>query len=360
MTEPSPPKDHSGYWKTWWRDSARKLRWKSFGSVKKLSRKKAYDAYTRWLAEEFYANLAVSDPSTTMTVRSLVARYQAHADAYYLDRDGKPTGEARNIAYATKHLAAEYPDHAAHTIGLKEMRAVRDKMIAADLCRNVINQRINKTRRMFRWAAGQDLIPDGEWMKLAHLEPLPPGRSKAKESEPVLPVPQAHIDKVLAELPGTHAAMVQVQLLTAMRPGELCAMRGVDIQQSGDIWWYTPVSHKTAWRGKAREIAVGPQARAILADWLCPGYLWKPTRRAAVQQHITSNAYLWAIYRACDRAKVDRWSPNQLRHNALTAIRREAGLEAAQAVGGHAKADTTEIYAERNKELAAEIARRVG
>ena len=49
-----------------------------------------------------------------------------------------------------------------------------------------------------------------------------------------------------------------------------------------------------------------------------------------------------------------------MRHNALTAIRREAGLEAAQAVGGHAKADTTEIYAERNKELAAEIARRVG
>ena len=46
MSGPQPPKAYGNYWKTWWRDSARKLRWKSFGSVKKLSRKKAYEAYT--------------------------------------------------------------------------------------------------------------------------------------------------------------------------------------------------------------------------------------------------------------------------------------------------------------------------
>jgi len=55
-----------------------------------------------------------------------------------------------------------------------------------------------------------------------------------------------------------------------------------------------------------------------------------------------------------------RWSQNQLRHSAGTDVRKRFGLEAAQVVLGHAKANTTEIYAERDLRLAVEIARQVG
>jgi integrase len=55
-----------------------------------------------------------------------------------------------------------------------------------------------------------------------------------------------------------------------------------------------------------------------------------------------------------------RWSPNQLRHSAATEIRRRYGLEAAATVLGHAKADVTQIYAERDYTLAADIARQIG
>ena len=55
-----------------------------------------------------------------------------------------------------------------------------------------------------------------------------------------------------------------------------------------------------------------------------------------------------------------RWSPNQLRHTAATRIRKEHGLEAAQAVLSHANADTTQIYAERDTEKAMEVARAMG
>jgi hypothetical protein len=41
-------------------------------------------------------------------------------------------------------------------------------------------------------------------------------------------------------------------------------------------------------------------------------------------------------------------------------VRRRYGLEAAQAVLGHAKADTTEIYAEKNLALAAKVAIEIG
>jgi integrase len=55
-----------------------------------------------------------------------------------------------------------------------------------------------------------------------------------------------------------------------------------------------------------------------------------------------------------------RWSPNQLRHRYATAVRKAHGLEAAQVLLGHARADVTQIYAERNEELAASVAATIG
>ncbi len=42
------------------------------------------------------------------------------------------------------------------------------------------------------------------------------------------------------------------------------------------------------------------------------------------------------------------WAPNRLRHARATEIRRTYGLEAAQVILGHAKADVTQVYAERD------------
>ena len=55
-----------------------------------------------------------------------------------------------------------------------------------------------------------------------------------------------------------------------------------------------------------------------------------------------------------------RWSPNRLRHSAGTEIRKHYGLEAAQVILGHASADVTQVYAERDLQKAVEIMREVG
>jgi len=55
-----------------------------------------------------------------------------------------------------------------------------------------------------------------------------------------------------------------------------------------------------------------------------------------------------------------RWSPNQLRHAAATEINSKFGLEAAQVTLGHAKADVTQIYAERDLNKAASVMREIG
>ena len=52
--------------------------------------------------------------------------------------------------------------------------------------------------------------------------------------------------------------------------------------------------------------------------------------------------------------------PNQIRHSYATRVRREHGLEAAQVLLGHEKADVTQIYAERDLALALEVAKKIG
>jgi integrase len=58
--------------------------------------------------------------------------------------------------------------------------------------------------------------------------------------------------------------------------------------------------------------------------------------------------------------QIPEWSPNQLRHTTATEIRRAFGLEAAQVALGHAAADVTQIYAEKNLALASEVMRKIG
>jgi integrase len=66
------------------------------------------------------------------------------------------------------------------------------------------------------------------------------------------------------------------------------------------------------------------------------------------------------MVRACRRAWVSKWHPNQLRHMHGTEVRRIFGIEAAQVALGHAQADVTQIYAERDMGLAERVARQIG
>jgi integrase len=60
------------------------------------------------------------------------------------------------------------------------------------------------------------------------------------------------------------------------------------------------------------------------------------------------------------RAGVPHWHPNQLRHTHATEVRRRFGLEAAQVMLGHARADVTQVYAERDLALATKVAAEMG
>src|SRR5262249_55935632 len=54
------------------------------------------------------------------------------------------------------------------------------------------------------------------------------------------------------------------------------------------------------------------------------------------------------------------WNPNQLRHSRAALIREKFGMEAAKVVLGHSDPRVTQIYAEKNFELAAKIMQQIG
>lgn len=58
--------------------------------------------------------------------------------------------------------------------------------------------------------------------------------------------------------------------------------------------------------------------------------------------------------------EIPAWFPLQLRHSKATEVRRHFGLDAAQSVLGHKNADVTQIYAEKNLQLAVQIAKETG
>jgi integrase len=366
---PTPLKAHGGYWSTMWRDVSGKKRMKRFGSATRVRKAAALNDYEQWL-KQWHTDEAVRNPGAApLTVNVLADRYQAFADMYY-QRNGKPTGEAVNVRHAIGHLRDHCGALAADQVTPTVIKSMREKMIEAKrpsgrplYCRPTIDKRLSKIRRMFKWAAGEELVSASVWHALQAVEPLKPGRTAAPETEPVKPAPQRHIDAVLPLVPRPVAAMIRLQLLTGMRPGEVCIMRACDLDMSESQWVYRPSEHKTQHHGKDRRIPLGPQAQAIIREYLTrdvTAHLFRSSHHKATLAHYTRDAYYQAVMRACRRAKVRQWSPGQLRHNAATAIRQRYGLEAAKVILGHSKIETTQVYAEADFDKARKIMGEVG
>jgi integrase len=288
-------------------------------------------------------------------------------------------------------------------------------MIEANWCRRNINNQIGRVRQVFRWAVAKEFVPPFVHHGLVTLPALKMGRTTARESGPVKPVPDAIVNATVPFLSSIVAAMVQVQRLTGARPGEVCMIRTADIDKTEEVWIYRPVAHKTAHHGHSRDIFIGPKAKEILRQFLKPlnpqAFIFspreadaerrenlrasrvtplssgnrpgtnrkhKPRRTPGERYDVT--AYRHAITRACDLAFLPpeelldenkqaelktwrtqhRWHPHQLRHSAATDIRKHFGIEAAQTVLGHTTLTATQIYAEKNVDAAKKIASAIG
>ena len=345
-----------------------------------------------WLANGRQPMTSPLDNATPLSVSEVILRYWTFAKQHYR-RDGQPTRELGNIRDALRPVRNLYGHTSAAQFGPLALKAVRRSMIDAGLARTTINFRVSKVRRAFRWAAENELIAPEVYQGLMTVTGLLRGRDGVRETEPVKTVPEAHVAAVLPHVSGPVRAMIELQNLSGMRPGEVAAMRGVDVDRTGDVWTYRPAAHKTQDHGHERVILLGPQAQAVLRPWLGEdpaAFLFSPAaavaarnaeRRRSRKSPMTpsqagrktkrtpkrpprsrydKNAYGQAIARACKKAGVPHWHPNRLRHNVATRIRQRYGIEAARQVLGHRSSAMTEVYAEADLNKVVEIMAEIG
>jgi integrase len=344
-----------------------------------------------------------------VTINETILAYWRHAKTHYL-KNGQPTRALEGIREALRPMRELYGGTAASEFGPKRLKVVRHHMVEKGLSRAVINHRIGRVKRMFKWAVAEELIPPSVYHGLQAVSGLTFGRTAARETEPIHPVPDLYVAVALPFLSPHVAAMVKIQRLTGMRTSELVVMRPCDIDTSGDIWIYEPFDHKNRWRGHRKQIPLGPEAQRLLQPVLdrnpqaflfspqeserwrlehrppyqgrqrkTPLYPSELRRRAKLKEarrqnrqpkrpkreRYDTNSYRGAINYGLLQAKkagfvIPHWHPHQLRHNRGTEVRKRYGIEAAQVALGHARADVTQVYAEKNLEQAREIAREMG
>jgi integrase len=390
--------------------------------------------YQRLIAEyQTHGKINGPEVRDAITVEEVAEQYMWFAQRYYR-REGQPTAEPANIALALRWLIALCGKTPARRFGPKALRMVRDQFVARKCARNYINHQVDRIKRMFKWAVAEELVPASVYHGLQALTGLRFGHTEAPEPEPVQPVAEDLIAPVRQFVSRQVAAMIDLQMLTGARPGEIVLMRPIDIDTGGDVWMYFPERHKTQQYGRPRVILLGPKAQILLKPLLAKRasdvYVFSPQEAEAERyaelhaqrktpdnqgnhagagghgrsprkfgDHYDRTSYARAIARACELAfplpvklrppllpdgkpqairdylrvvipekreaieqwrKTHHWHPNQLRHDYATNVRRRHGLEIAQILLGHARADVTQIYAERDLKRALEIAKKDG
>jgi integrase len=382
----------------------------------KVSRREYDRLVSEWLAGGRQLVITAGDG---LTIVEAIARYWRHAKAYYV-KNGRPTAEQACIRAALRFVIEFYADTPAAEFSPVSLKAVRNQMVEAGSARSTVNKNVGRIRRLYRWLASEQLIPVAVYQALTVVDGLRKGRTTAREPEPIAPVDDATVEQTMPFLPTVVRDMIRVQRFTGMRPAEVCILRPCDLDRSGDVWQFTPQSHKTEHRGGRRTVCIGPRAQGVLLKYLArapesfcfspadseekrlaarhaarrvsiscgnrPGSSRRRKPRRAAGERYSAGAFRRSVHRGCDRAfrhptlsaipksklaaeqlaelkkwqSAHRWSPNRLRHSAATEIRARFGIEAVRTVLGHAEMSTSEIYAERDHTLAARVAREVG
>ncbi|MCC6680725.1 MAG: site-specific integrase [Phycisphaeraceae bacterium] len=350
----------------------------------------AQEAYDRLIAEWLANGRKVPAPTVEtepQTVTEVLVAYTRHVDQRY------GSTKAPTIRVVFRLARQLYGSEPAEAFGPKRLRVVRDSMIAAGLARSTINERIGWLVRAFKWAASHELCSERIYRRLATVQGLRRGEG-GKETAKIKPVPCEDIRRVRRRMARPVRGLIDLQLLTGARPGELLNLSATDIDRSGsgEVWTYKLVQHKAARFDKERTIYFGPRAQRILQQFMPPGRaidkpLFSPrdafaeamrrrctigkgrrpnqkanpvTTGRSIGDAYTTASYRRAINYGCKAAGVPDFGPHRLRHNAATFLRRQFGLDVASVILGHSTLAVTATYAELNDKKAREVIACVG
>jgi len=349
--------------------------------------------YDRLIAEWLATGRSVSfgKPQAELTIKELILDFWRMLKE---DKRGKHIAELWSNKSALRGVRRLYGNTLATEFGPLQLKAVRQEFVKRGWCRDSCNRQAKRVARMFKWATSEGRLPAAIYDALRLVEPLKPGKTSAPETKPVLPIGDDIVEKTIAKCNPIIGDMIRLQRYCGCRPNEIVGLRRGDIQQSGHVWIAEVLEHKTAYRGKKRYLYFGPRSQTILSKYLnrkADAFLFSPQEAESIRRAEMSRnrktplscgnkpgsnvkrspkksagdsydvaSYRRAIHRSCDKAKVERWSPNRLRHSAATVVRSKFGLDAASALLGHSDLAVTTAYAALDAAKAAAVAAEIG
>lgn len=203
-----------------------------------------------------------------ITINELIVRFWTHAESYYRLPDGTLSREVEMYRLAVRPLVHLFGETSCSEFGPLRLKTVRNHMVGLNWCRNHINHQISRLKSIFRWGTEEELVPGSVYHALLSLKGLRRGRGEAIESEPVRPVPEEYVCAVKDHVSKQVWALIQLQLFTGARPGELVGLRPIDIDTTGEVWAAKLDEHKTAHHGHERVVYFGPQAKKVLLQFI--------------------------------------------------------------------------------------------
>jgi hypothetical protein len=129
-------------------------------------------SYDRLIAEWLAGGRQLPrDRGDSLTVAEVIARFWSHLDEHYRRPDGTPTSEVNEFKLALRPLNWLYGDLPAAEFSPLKLEAVRSLMVDGyrhakygpqeTLARGVVNQRVGRIVRLFKWATNKELVVAG-------------------------------------------------------------------------------------------------------------------------------------------------------------------------------------------------------
>jgi hypothetical protein len=150
--------------------------------------------YNRVIAELAAAGGALPYPTAAgpdLTVNELLAAFKRYAEAHYRRPDGSVSKEVEDYGLSVRPLRELYGVTRARDFGPLALKTVRARMVGGGLARGVVNQRVGRIKRVFKWAASEELVPLATFQGLATVAGQRKGRDDVRDTDPVKPVPEA-------------------------------------------------------------------------------------------------------------------------------------------------------------------------
>ncbi len=406
----------------------------------KADRPESQERYKAWL-QRLLVEVPLAVPGRP-SVDGVTAEFHKYACLYYAgqypddpepeDEEGKSewilrqmdrgaaTNEVQAFEAVIRLLRRICGGMAVNDLRPRHIHAWLEAAIAQGWVRSNINRQLIRLKRIIRWGVSHELIPPSVHQAVITVEGLRAGRSRAKESKRVRAIAMERVAMIEPHVSRQVWALVQLQLHSGARPGELVGLRPCDLDRHSDPWEAVLEKHKNAHRDQPRILLFNHAAQRVLMPYLMrpqEAPMFQPyealhdfladktagrvtpagygncssgkIRMCVPGEAFTVNVYRRAIARGCERAyampaelkdaygdtpeqrkaKQERrklwhaenvWHPHQLRHTAATRLRRELGVEMARVVLGHATLDATEIYAEADLAKARSVMEAMG